>query len=173
MHIQISASLKSLASTILGTTNIKDVPKMLSLLEKFLREEPEEDFESTSFRGVTDVPLTLKEKAVEHFKEKTSEFPYLYETGHAGEPVLNFLYTLGQLLTKTALIFEINDKPDDPHFQKSVRKFYAIWGSYREMNARSLVNKYAGQSTPKVKREVLMKLVASINLIENEIVPKL
>jgi hypothetical protein len=183
MHT-ISNFLKRVALVILGATDLKTIADMFSVMEKFLSEEPDKGFKNAPFMDTKDVPLTLTDETLQAFKEKTSKFPDLYKTGltYEGEEKdrkalpFNFLYSLGQLLSKTAISFEAHalvDKPTDVNFQRSARKFYWIWGSHREMNARNLVDKYAGQDTSRTKRAIMTRLTASTNLFEKEILPNL
>jgi len=172
MYINPTVRLRKIALVLSFSTDIRKVPDMLEAMSKFLEEEPIENFSATSFHEVENVPLTLNEKAVESFKKTLSKFPTIYESGKSGQKDFNFLYALGQLLTQIALVLNSYELKN-PKLQHPVKLFYQHWGSYNEMNARSLVDKFAGKDPGEVKRSLLLRLTASANLIKKEVFPLL
>ena len=156
MYTYAFSSLRSVASVMVLATKIQEIPEMLEMMIEFLREEPEENFSNTSFEEVSDVPMTLNDKALASFKNKTEKFPGLYATGKAGQPEFNFLYVLGQLLTNAVMVFNAHET-DKPELNGPARKFYAIWGSHKKMNARSLIDTFSGRKTGDTKRSLFLK----------------
>jgi hypothetical protein len=172
MYAYVFSSLRSVASVLVLATKIQEIPEMLESMTEFLRNEPEENFSNTSFEEVSDVPLTLNDKAIASFKKKTEKFPGLYATGKAGQHEFNFLYVLGQLLTNAAMVFG-SKEAENPELTSPARKFYAIWGSHREMNARNIVHKFAGRKTGDTKRALILRMTASVNVMKKEVLPLL
>jgi hypothetical protein len=172
MYLYIFSSLQRMATMLLIGTKIREIPDMLEVMVKFLQEEPEENFSVTSFEEIKNVPLTLNDKALDSFKDKTSTYPGLYATGKAGQKDFNFLYVLGQLLTNAALVFSFHEQ-NSPKIQEASNRFYEIWGSHDEMNARSLVHKYSGEKTGETIRSLILRMKASITLINKRVLPLL
>ena len=172
MYLYTFSYLRRMATMFLIGTKIQEIPAMLEVMAKFLQEEPEENFSVTSFEEVKDVPLTLNDKALKSFKEKTSKYPDLYATGKAGQKDFNFLYVLGQLLTNAALVFNLREQ-ENQKIQKASNIFYKIWGSHDEMNARSLVHKYSGKKIGETARTLILRMNASINFINKRVLPLL
>lgn len=157
---------------------IKTLPKKLQLIADFLKKEPIENFISESYvstlreKEVT-IPLTMNKRAIESFKSITSEFPDLYKAGQAGQSDLNLIYTLGQLLTDMATLFNIYSLQESDSIETSLNKMFQIWGSQKNMNSRSLSRKYHQKSNLEAKTSLVSKLEKSINILKNEIIPDL
>ena len=108
----IASYLKRVSYFFVLATKPQDIPEILKCFVKFLKEEPVENFESTSFEDVVKgsakrLPLTLNEKALKDLKIIMAPYPSVLSAGILPETSsMNFLYILGQFLTVITFVLE-------------------------------------------------------------------
>jgi hypothetical protein len=162
----IASYLKRVSYFFVLATKPQDIPEILKCFVKFLKEEPVENFESTSFEDVVKgsakrLPLTLNEKALKDLKIIMAPYPSVLSAGILPETSsMNFLYILGQFLTVITFVLETK-------FEKEpwLKSLFKIWGNREKMNARALVDEYSGKNSSAVKKEITGKLNESLKII--------
>ena len=179
-HTSIFSILRRLAYTVGDVDKkIKAIPKKLNALANFIRNEPLDNYFSKSYTSIhskkpLEIPLTLNEEAAKSFKEKTKEFPDLFNKGQAGMSEINFINTVGQNLIDIATVLNIFDiQEEEVSIESTLNKLFKIWGSKAQMNGKKQSMKYNNKSNKEARDSLLKNLERSADLIEKEIIPLL
>jgi hypothetical protein len=169
----LSSHLRRVAFLYVLATKPEDIPDIMKRFVKFLKEESDEDFESTPFedvpeKGKVNIPLTLNDKAFSRLKEEMSPYPGVIKQGilPGSRDIISFLNVLGQFLTNISILLE---SPSNPENEPWVESLYKIWGTRSDMSARGLAHKYTGQKTHEVKSNLISKLNDSIKILSNHL----
>lgn len=177
---KISSKLKFIVAVLRIATNKEQIPEMFRILADFLKNEPDENFNHSSYEDLEHIvhtpskekinlPLTLNESAMKTLETRLSKFPDIIQSGKIKKTELNFIYMIGQLLTRIAFVFDTHSQVKGivPH----IDEFFKIWGSYDQMNASSLANKYRNKETTYAKHDLISKLEKSADLVDTKILP--
>lgn len=174
MYKANSEYLRRLAYILVVSSSYKveDIPKIFRLLIDFLKHK--DNVFSISDMNGKQVPLTMDKNTEEFFKTFTSEFPNIYRGGKGGMPVMNFLYTLGQLLTTLDALLELTTIDNSPQEKKDqdaeiLSTLIKIWsnGKSSGMSPDGIIPLYDNKSNESTINSLIPRMEKTANKVES------